>query len=396
MTRTRQPPSSANAPLPVLGGLRPAEFLRRHWQRRPLLVRRALPDFAPVLSRTELFALAGAEDVEARLVTYANGWTLAHGPLTRRALPPLRQSHWTLLVQGVDLQHDGARALLDAFRFVPDARLDDLMISFATDGGGVGPHVDQYDVFLLQASGRRRWRFGHQRDLTLDARAPLKILRRFAPTAEHVLGPGDLLYLPPGWAHEGVALGGDCMTYSIGMRAPDRAGIAGELAVRLAETYDDRTSYRDAGATATAHPAAVPPALQAFAADAMRRLAGRPGAIRRALGEVLSEPKAHVWFRKSTARWRAGTIALDRRTRMLYDATHVFINGEAVPLRGHTAALLRSLADRRKLELRDYERVNRRTRALLHEWLSAGWLAIEPSGTHPPGQLRQTRRRATR
>lgn len=359
-------------------------------------MRRAVPDFTPVLSRAELFELAGDEDVEARLVTYANGWTLAHGPLARRTLPPLRQSAWTLLVQGVDLHHDGARALLDAFRFVPDARLDDLMISFATDGGGVGPHVDAYDVFLLQASGRRRWRFGHQRDLTLETRAPLKILRRFAPTAEHVLGPGDLLYLPPGWAHEGVALGGDCMTYSIGMRAPDRAGIAGELAVRLAETYDDRTSYRDAGAAATAHPAAVPPALQAFAADAMRRLAARPAALRRALGEVLSEPKPHVWFHKSDARWRTGTVVLDRRTRMLYDAAHVFINGEAAPLRGHTAALLRSLADRRELELRDFEPLSRQTRALLQEWLRAGWLSIEPRRGTRPRQHRQPRARTTR
>lgn len=353
--------------------------MRRFWQRRPLLVRRALPGFEPVLSRAELFALAADEDVESRLVTYAGGWTLAHGPFARRALPPLHRREWTLLVQGVDLHHDGAHALLSLFRFVPDARLDDLMISFATDGGGVGPHVDRYDVFLLQASGRRRWRYGRQRDLALDTRAPLKILKRFAPTEEHVLEPGDLLYLPPGWAHEGVALGGDCTTYSIGMRAPDRASLAGEIVARLAERFDDDTGYRDAGAPPPAHPAAIPAALETFAADAVRRLTARRADVRRALGEVLSEPKPHVWFRKSAARWRSGTVVLDRRTRMLYDATHAFINGEAVPLRGHDAPLLRRLADERALDLRGHGRLDARTAALLSEWLAAGWLAIERS-----------------
>jgi 50S ribosomal protein L16 3-hydroxylase len=362
----------------VLGGLSPEAFMRRYWQRRPLLVRQAMAGFVPVLARAELFALAADEDVESRLVTRSSGWTLAHGPFARRALPPLREREWTLLVQGVDLHHDGAHALLSRFRFVPDARLDDLMISFATDGGGVGPHVDRYDVFLLQASGRRRWRYDRQRDLALDPHAPLKILKRFAPTEEHVLEPGDLLYLPPGWAHEGVALGGDCMTYSIGMRAPDRASLAGELVARLAESFADDTWYRDAGAPPPAHPAAIPRALETFAADAVRRLAARPAALRRALGEVLSEPKPHVWFRKSGARWRSGKVVLDRRTRMLYDATHAFINGEAVPLRGHDAALLRRLADERAVDLRAHGRLETRTGTLLREWLAAGWLSIEP------------------
>jgi 50S ribosomal protein L16 3-hydroxylase len=332
-----------------------------------------------VLSRAALFALAASDDVESRLVTRSRGWTLAHGPFARRALPPLRTREWTLLVQGVDLHDDGAHALLSRFRFVPDARLDDLMISFATDGGGVGPHVDRYDVFLLQASGRRRWRYGRQRDLALDERAPLKILKRFEPSEENVLEPGDLLYLPPGWAHEGEALGGDCMTYSIGMRAPDGASLAGELVARLAERFEDDTWYRDAGAAPPRHPAAIPPALDAFAADAVRRLTSRPGELRRALGEVLSEPKPHVWFRKNAARWRVGKVVLDRRTRMLYDATHAFINGEAVPLRGHDAALLRRLADERSVDLRAHARLDARTGTLLRDWLAAGWLSIAPS-----------------
>ncbi len=175
------------------------------------------------------------------------------------------------------MHDDAAHALLQQFRFVPDARLDDLMISWASDGGGVGAHVDSYDVFLLQASGRRRWRIARRFDATLDARAPLKVLRRFVAEQEFVLEPGDLLYLPPHWAHEGVAVGGDCMTCSIGMRAPQRGALAAELVQRMAETHDDAVLYRDAGQRAAERPAAIPRALAKFAGDAVRRLAARPG-----------------------------------------------------------------------------------------------------------------------
>lgn len=379
-TVSRRP--SHGKPLPLLGGITPREFMRRYWQRRPLLVRGAIPRLRPPLSRAALFALAARDGVESRLVhnDARGGWRLAHGPIARSALPPLRQRGWTLLVQGVDLHDDGAHALLQRFRFVPDARLDDLMISWASTEGGVGAHVDSYDVFLLQASGRRRWRIARRFDATLDARAPLKILRRFAAEQELVLEPGDLLYLPPHWAHEGVAVGGDCMTCSIGMRAPQRGALAAELVQRMAETHADGALYRDAGQPATATPAAIPRALATFAAAAVRRLAARPGAVARALGEVLSEPKAHVWFEKRTSAWRPGALELDRRSRMLYDARHVFINGESVALRGTDATLLRRLADRRALDARAVRSASRRVKRLLAEWHGAGWLHDAGSG----------------
>jgi len=366
--------ASRRAARPRLAGLTSVEFMKRHWQRKPLLARQALPDVAP-LSRAELFALARRDDVESRLVRKRAGrWSLAHGPFPRNSLPPVREPAWTLLVQGVDLHDEAAHALLERFRFVPDARLDDVMISWASDGGGVGPHVDSYDVFLLQTSGTRRWRIARRYDATLDARAPLKILRRFVAENEYVLGPGDLLYLPPGWAHEGVAVGGNCMTCSIGMRAPQRGALAGEIAQRLAETFEDAALYRDAGQGATHAPAAIPPALGRFARQALRRLASRPGAVARALGEVLSEPKANVWFEKRRARWRPKAVALDRRTRMLYDAKLLFINGEAVQVRGGDAALLRRLADERALDARAVGRASAAARQLLSEWFAAGWL----------------------
>ncbi len=292
MSTTVRPPAPDRA-LALLGGLTPREFMRRHWQRKPLLVRNAIPRLAPPTSRRDLFALATRDDVESRLVRVRNEreWSLTQGPIARSSFPPLRQRGWTLLVQGVDLHRDAAHSLLQQFRFVPDARLDDLMISWASDGGGVGPHVDSYDVFLLQARGKRRWRIARRYDAALDERAPLKMLRRFAAEEEYVLEPGDLLYLPPSWAHEGVAVGGDCMTCSIGMRAPRRGALAGELAQRLAETCDDPALYRDARQPPTAAPAEIPAALARFAADAVQRLAARPTAVGRALGEVLSEPK---------------------------------------------------------------------------------------------------------
>jgi 50S ribosomal protein L16 3-hydroxylase len=359
----------------LLAGLTPREFMRRHWQRRPLLVRNAIPDFVPPTSRAQLFALASRDDVESRLVVRtARRWSLVDGPLSRRTLPPLGRKGWTLLVQGVDLHDEAAHRLLQAFRFVPDARLDDLMISWASDGGGVGPHADSYDVFLLQAAGTRRWRIARRFDAALDERAPLKVLRNFVPEQEYFLELGDLLYLPPNWAHEGVAMGGDCMTCSIGMRAPQRGSFAAELAQRLGETYDDALLYRDPGQAATTAPAAIPPALARFAADAVRRLASRPEAVARALGEVLSEPKPRVWFEAPTTPWRPGAVALDRRTRMLYDARSVFINGEAVRVRGADAALLRRLADERRLDAGAVRGASAAARALLAQWFAAGWL----------------------
>ena len=148
-------------PLALLGGLSPAQFMRRHWHKKPLLVRQAIAGFKPLLARAELLELAGREGVESRFIQDKGGqWVLRHGPLARRSLPSLATPRWTALVQGVDLHHEGVHALMQQFRFVPEARLDDLMISYATDGGGVGPHFDNYDVFLLQAHGKRRWRIG--------------------------------------------------------------------------------------------------------------------------------------------------------------------------------------------------------------------------------------------
>ncbi|WP_137919622.1 cupin domain-containing protein [Hydrogenophaga sp. 2FB] len=382
--RTNTPPIPAlpapDAPNALLGGLSPAQFMRRHWQKKPLLIRAAIPGFAPLLSRQQLFEMAADEAVESRLIVrQPQGWTLKPGPLAKTQLPPLKQTGWTLLVQGVDQHLDAAHALLQRFRFVPDARLDDLMISWASEGGGVGPHFDSYDVFLLQATGQRRWRIGRQHDLSLQPGVPLKILSRFEPEEEHVLNPGDMLYLPPKWAHDGDAVGGDCSTYSIGFRAPQRGGLAGELLQRMADELEDNTLYRDPQQPATANPAAMPAALEAFAVDALQRLLAERASLACALGEVMTEPKPRVWFDEAEADWVPGALRLDRRTRMMYDDRHVFINGESFRAGGADARLMRALADHRCLGQRQVVRASEGAQALLQDWFDAGWLhRVEP------------------
>lgn len=366
---------SPDTALTLLGGLTPAQFMRRHWQKKPLLIRQAVPDLRPPLDRAALFELAGREGVQSRLIArHGQGWTLRQGPFTRRALPALSRPGWTLLVQGVDLHSEAAHALLRRFRFVPDARLDDLMVSWASDGGGVGPHFDSYDVFLLQVSGRRRWRIGRQTDLSLQPDVPLKILQRFEPEQAFVLEPGDMLYLPPRWAHDGDALGGDCMTCSIGFRAPQRGGLAEELLHRLAEDIDDPMLYRDPTQVATEQPACIPVGLQAFAGEALQRALARPGAVALALGEVMTEPKPDTWFDEPAQPWRPGALVLDRRTRMMYDDRHLFINGESLRAGGADARLMRRLADRRALGAQEVQRASADAQALLGEWFEAGWL----------------------
>lgn len=367
-------------PLQLLGGLSPQTFMQRHWQKKPLVIRQAIPGFQPLLERPELLDLAAQEDVESRLVVQASakgatGWRFKHGPFARKALPPFKQAGWTLLVQGVDLHDERVHALINQFRFVPDARLDDLMISYASDGGGVGPHFDSYDVFLLQAHGRRRWRIGRQKDLSLQPDMPLKILANFEPEEEFVLEPGDMLYLPPKYAHDGVAEG-ECMTYSIGFRSPDRAELAQEILQRLAEQAMDEVSpslYRDPKQGAVADSGAMPAPLLDFAQEALQAALQDPKAVARALGEYLSEPKAQVWFEGGDSDVQ-GAVRLDRKTRMLYDADHVFINGESFNAAGKDARLMQQLANTRGLGAVEVKRLSTGARALLEDWCASGWL----------------------
>lgn len=371
--------STTDGPMTLLGGLSASQFMRKHWQKKPLLIRQAVPGFEPLLSRSELFALSQRDEVESRLIVQqaeAPGWTLGHGPFKKSAFPPVAQPGWTLLVQGVDLHSDPVHALMSRFRFVPDARMDDLMISWASEGGGVGPHFDSYDVFLLQAAGRRRWRIGRQKDLSLQEDVPLKILTHFVAEEEHVLDPGDMLYLPPRWAHDGIAEDTGCMTYSIGFRVPQRASLAGELMLRMTDAFEDCTLYRDSTQAATTQPAQIPTALADFASDALQRLLADRESLACALGEVMTDPKPKVWFDEPECDWAVGAVRLDRRTRMMYDDRHVFINGESFRAAGADARLMRQLADGHVLSAKAVGKASVDAQALLAEWFESGWLHL--------------------
>jgi len=366
-----------SSPTPLLGGLTPQVFMRRHWQKRPLLIRQAVPDVAPLASRAELFAMAARDDVESRLVVHQpKGWTLRQGPLPRRTLPRVDQRGWTLLVQGLDTHLDSARELLSRFRFVPDARLDDLMVSWASDGGGVGPHLDSYDVFLLQIQGNRRWRIAPPGEHRLQAGVPLKIIQGFKPEQEWLLEAGDMLYLPPGWAHDGVAEG-ECMTASIGFRAAGRAELRTEVLqcmLDASDLPDPDPLYRDPKQAATDEPGRIPEAMADFVGREVARWLAEPRSLACALGEVLSEPKPQVWFDAGQALVPGQGVQLDRRTRMLYDDHHVFINGESYRAAGRDARLMRQLADERSLAAPQLAKLGDDARELLAQWAQAGWL----------------------
>ena len=380
----RPRPSVPPLPLTHLGSLTVGAFMRRYWQKRPVLLRQAIDGFSPPVDRARLFELAADDAVESRLITATKGrWRLTPGPFGRADLPPRSRHKWTLLVQGVD-QHDAdAHALLARFRFLPDARLDDLMVSFATDGGGVGPHVDSYDVFLIQTHGRRRWRIGRQRDLALLPDLPLKILASFRPTREWALEPGDVLYLPPGVAHEGVAIG-ECVTCSVGFRAPRWQELVSPWFERLEERTQVPGTLRDPELRPTRAPARLPRSMIEAAFDKLARARPIRADAEAMLLRTLAEPKANVAFRSprrplapalfEAAACRLG-ITLDLRTRVLYSRRRFAVNGELHALPAGSARVKR-LADRRALSGSEVEALDPGQLALIHEWYVAGWLHV--------------------
>ncbi|MEP6678647.1 MAG: cupin domain-containing protein [Betaproteobacteria bacterium] len=385
----------ATASRQLLGGRAAGAFLRRHWQREALLVRHAIRGFTGMHTRAQLVALACRDDVESRLVVRERGrFTLAHGPFRKADLAGLPQRNWTLLVQGVNLHDDATDALMRRFAFVPYARLDDVMVSYAAPGGGVGPHFDAYDVFLLQGSGRRRWRYGRQRDLTLVPDAPLAILRNFTPNDDAVLAPGDMLYLPPHYAHDGVAVDA-CTTYSIGFRAAAYEELAQRFLDALRDAVDLPGRYADPDLRASRAPARIDAAMAHRIAAALAGLRWRPRDVARFVGAFLSEPKSTVQFVRPAARLApaafaaaigARGVSLDRRTQLLYDVAAFYVNGEALPVPPAGAAALRLLANARALPAAKCRTLPAALRTLLHEWHGHGYLIVDTRTRPGPGR----------
>ncbi|KPG72823.1 cupin domain-containing protein [Pseudomonas libanensis] len=281
-------------PLQLLGGITAREFLRDYWQKKPLLIRQAIPDFESPIDADELAGLALEEEVESRLVIEhgERPWELRRGPFAEDAFSALPEREWTLLVQAVDQFVPEVAELLEHFRFLPSWRIDDVMISFAAPGGSVGPHFDNYDVFLLQAQGKRNWKIGQMcsSESPLLQHADLRILAEFEESAEWVLEPGDMLYLPPRLAHFGIAED-DCMTYSVGFRAPSAAEVLTHFTDFLSQYLTDEERYTDADA----QPFSDPHQIQVDALDRLKSLLAEHMSDERMLltwfGQFMTEPR---------------------------------------------------------------------------------------------------------
>lgn len=366
----------------LLGGLNAATFLRRHWQKQPLLVRGAWPGFGGILEFDDMLALACRDECEARLVLRrGNHWSVEHGPFSRKRLSRLPARDWTLLVQGLERVLPAARELLSHFDFIPYTRLDDLMVSYAPPGGGVGAHFDSYDVFLLQGPGQRRWRVGRQRDLALVEGAPLKILRNFAPDGECVLAPGDMLYLPPEYAHDGVALD-HCFTYSIGFRAPSHGEIVSRFLAHLDDGLELDGRYSDPDLRAQDEPARIDTGMIRKIEAILSSITWSRQDVATFIGIYLTEPGSQVVFAPPvtalsraafTKAVRQASIELAGGTLMLHSGSNVFINGENYRADESSAGALRELADRRQLE---GLRVSKSVVEPLYQWYRDGYIRL--------------------
>ena len=369
-----------SSPLTLLGGLSPERFLAEYWHKQPLLIRQAVPGFGDALDPAGMRALSLRDDVESRLIQGSGKhWQLDDGPFRKADFKRLPETDWTLLVQSIDHHLPAAAELLRNFDFLPHARLDDVMVSYAVPGGSVGPHFDSYDVFLLQGRGRRHWQIGAQTDLELLDGVPLKILRRFKSELEWVLEPGDMLYLPPRYAHYGVAET-ECMTWSVGFRAPTAQELGQAFLGYLADTLELEGRYADPGLKRPAHPAELSPALVKQVASMLAKIRWDADTVAEFIGEYLSDPKPNVLFDPpaealtraafNRAARKAG-VALSPKSRLLFRGDRFFINGETVVAESGEHEALIELADTRRLAS-----VPQALLGPFYDWYQAGWLLV--------------------
>jgi 50S ribosomal protein L16 3-hydroxylase len=372
--------------LTLLGGLSVEEFLHEYWQKKPLLIRQAIPGFKGLLDANQLSDLACHPDAQSRLVQFKRGkWLLQHGPFENEDLNRLGKSRWTILVQGINHYLPQAAELLKRFNFIPHSRLDDLMVSYAPREGGVGPHFDSYDVFLLQGQGHRRWQISAQKDRTLIPDAPLRILQNFTPEHDWVLEPGDMLYLPPHWAHNGIAQD-DCMTYSIGFRTPSYHELGEQFLVYLQDNLHLDGMYADPDLKPQSHPSEISPDMLIQVEKVIRQIKWDATDIARFLGSYLSEPKPHIFFEppaqpltetRFIQKLNNSGIVLDLKTQMLCHGKTVYLNGEAHELSAKDYKILRGLADNRQLPA--MSSLSGKLIDLLYLWYTEGFLTFPAS-----------------
>lgn len=362
----------------LLGKLSAQRFLAEYWQKKPLLIRDAIPDYHAPLSPNELAGLSCGDDVESRIVLEKHGavpWELRHGPFDEQSFAHLPASHWTLLVQECNKHLPELALLLDNFAFIPGWRIDDVMVSYAAPQGSVGPHVDQYDVFLLQGLGQRRWQIGavttddlpdHEQMAFLPD-TELRILKQFHARQEWILNPGDMLYLPPGVAHHGVALS-ECMTLSIGFRAPNHYEL-------LTAFADDRFSgvsdafriprYRDPDLEVQAHCGQISESALQRVTEIIQSYCSDPQTIQRWFGQFITEAKHDGEHSAPAARYTLSMLRSRCKTQDYIwrsedakyafmvaspDTTFLYVNGTEYKLEQDEQAFAALLCDRRRID----------------------------------------------
>ena len=377
--------ATKNTALTLLGGISAEEFLKEYWHKKPLLVRNAIPDFSGLLSPDELAGLACEEDAQSRLISFkGKQWKMEQGPFNEERFAQLPERDWTLLVQELNHHLQEAADLLQQFNFIPHARLDDLMVSYAPDGGGVGPHFDSYDVFLLQGLGQRLWRISEQEDLSLVEGSPLRILKNFNTEQEWTLSPGDMLYLPPHVAHWGIAVG-DCMTYSIGFRAPSAQEFGSEFLNYLQEHKTLIGQYRDPNLSLQDAPAEIGHPMISSVHQMLEGLKWDDEDVADFLGRYLTEPKVHILFDApaeiSFAQFKKqmtqSGIQLSLKSQMLLTKKGIYLNGESVEVEKSDNLYLLLLANARSIEndlCRKIVDEHAELSNLFYEWYGSGYL----------------------
>ena len=347
----------------ILGKISNDVFLKKYWQKKPLLIRDAIKNFKSPITEKDLFRIAQNENAISRLIEFKRGiWQVKYGPFKKLDLPKKINTPWTILVQNMNHHLPFAESFLNLFKFIPYARLDDLMVSFATKKGSVGPHFDSYDVFLFQAKGEREWKISEQKKFSLDKKSAIKIITNFKVKNTWVLKPGDLLYLPPNVGHWGVSQSDDCLTYSIGFRAPGTFEIQSKFLDFIQDNLitNKNDLYRDPNLNLQKNPAEINSNMIKKIQRIVNQLRWNTNSINNFIGQLLTEPiegAVFETFKSMTAEvfikdLIKKPLKLNPKTRMLFIKNNFFINGELIEADKKSIMYLKQLANDREISIK--------------------------------------------
>ncbi len=344
----------------ILGKISNDVFLKKYWQKKPLLISGAIKNFKSLITEKDLFKIAQNETAISRLIEYKHGiWQVKYGPFKKSDLPKKTNTSWTMLVQNINHHVPFAESFLNLFKFIPYARLDDLMVSFATKKGSVGPHYDSYDVFLFQAHGEREWKISDQKKFSLDKKSAIKIITNFKTKNSWVLKPGDMLYLPPNVGHWGISQSDDCLTYSIGFRAPGTFEIQSKFLDFIQDNLitNQNDLYKDPNLNLQKNPAEINLNMIKKIQQIVNQLRWNAKSINTFIGQLLTEPiEGAVFetskpltleiFKKDLIR---KPLKLNPKTRMLFIKNNFYINGELIETDKKSLVHLKQLANDREI-----------------------------------------------